>query len=42
MPLGAPLPGYIYATGQEFTSFLVEYELEPSFFISKSIFKSLR
>jgi hypothetical protein len=41
MPLGTPLSGFIYATGQEFTSFLVEYELEPSFFLSKSIFKSL-
>jgi hypothetical protein len=41
MPLGAPLPDFIYVTGQEFTSVLVEYELEPSFFASKSIFKSL-
>jgi hypothetical protein len=36
VPLGAPLPGFIYATGQEFKSVLVEYVLEPSFFISKS------
>jgi hypothetical protein len=36
VPLGAPLPGFIYATGLEFTSVLVEYGLEPSFFVSKS------
>jgi hypothetical protein len=29
--LGAPLPDFIYATGQVFTSVLVEYVLEPSF-----------
>jgi hypothetical protein len=29
--LGTPLPGFIYATGQEFISVLVEYVLEPSF-----------
>jgi hypothetical protein len=40
-PLGAPLPGFIYATGQEFTRIPVEYGLEPSFFYSKSIFESL-
>jgi hypothetical protein len=41
LPLRAPLPGFIYATGQEFTSVLVEYGLEPSFFASKSIFEPL-
>jgi hypothetical protein len=41
MPLGAPPPGFIYATGQKFTCFLVEYELEHSFFVFKSIFESL-
>jgi hypothetical protein len=41
MPLGAPLPGFIYATGLEFTSVLVEYVLESSFFVSKLIFESL-
>jgi hypothetical protein len=41
MPLGAPLSGFIYATGLRFTSVLVEYWLEPSFFVSKSIFESL-
>jgi hypothetical protein len=41
VPLGAPLPGFIYATGQEFTRVLVEYGLEPSFFYSKLTFESL-
>jgi hypothetical protein len=41
VPLGAPLPGFIYATGLEFTSVLVEYGLESSFFVFKSIFESL-
>jgi hypothetical protein len=41
VPLGAPLSGFIYATGQEFTRVLVEYGLESSFFYSKSIFESL-
>jgi hypothetical protein len=38
--LRAPLPGFIYATGLGFTSVLVKYGLEPSFFVSKSIFES--
>jgi hypothetical protein len=41
VPLGAPLPGFIYATRLGFTSFLVEYGLEFPFFVSKSIFESL-
>jgi hypothetical protein len=41
MPLGAPLPGFIYATGLEFTSVLVKYVLELPFFVPKSIFESL-
>jgi hypothetical protein len=41
IPLGAPLPGFIYATGQEFTRVLDEYGLESSFFYSKSTFESL-
>jgi hypothetical protein len=40
-PLGAPLSGFIYATRLGFTSVLVEYGLEPSFFVSKSILESL-
>jgi hypothetical protein len=41
VPLGAPLPGFIYATRLGYTSVLVEYGLEPSFFVSKSISESL-
>jgi hypothetical protein len=41
LSLRAPLPGFIYATGQEFTRVLVEYGLESSFFYSKSTFESL-
>jgi hypothetical protein len=41
MPLGAPLPSFIYATRLRFTRVLVEYGLEPAFFVSKSIFESL-
>jgi hypothetical protein len=41
VPLGVPLSGFIYATRLGFTSVLVEYVLEPSFFVSKSIFESL-
>jgi hypothetical protein len=36
LPLGAPLPGFIYAIRLEFTSVLVEYRLKLPFFISKS------
>jgi hypothetical protein len=38
--LGAPLPGFIYATRLGFTSVLVEYILEFPFFVSKSILSS--
>jgi hypothetical protein len=37
VPLGAPLPDFIYATRLRFTSVLVEYILELPFFISKLI-----
>jgi hypothetical protein len=41
MPLGASLPDIIYATMLGFTSVIVEYGLEPSFFVSKLISESL-